>query len=191
VKEARDGRTRGIALALYTTAGLVSSSLVGLLLGSVGEISPSFGVAIPLGVAIVVTARELGLAPIPLVQWRRQTSEIWGKTLPRNLAATLWGFDLGLVFTTYLTFSGAWLVTSIALFAHDIGLAVLLFAAYWLGRAATVWLAALEMSRRRSTTLGLVDLVGRRRHTFQRIHAASAASAALTLVVAAATQVSL
>jgi hypothetical protein len=181
-------------LSLYTVAGLASSAAVGLILGVIGSIVPDWplmAALVPIGVALLVMIREFEIVSIPLVQWRRQTSDIWGKTLPRSLAAVLWGLDLGLVFTTFLTFSGAWLLTSMAIFGRDPLGAALLFSAYWLGRAATVWFAASVMARRQVNALGLIELVGRRRDVFRRIHAGTAAWAAAALGVAAATHLAM
>jgi hypothetical protein len=166
-------------MVLYSAAGLITSSLIGAEIGVAGLLlipaSPGLATALLLTVASYVSLRELAFPRLPLPQWRRQTSEIWGKTLPPSLAATLWGLDLGLVFTTYLTFAGPWLVAALAFVGRDPSFAAAAFATFWLGRAATVWFAAAALRGRRIPTWQISDAIVERRQAFRRINAVAAA----------------
>lgn len=95
------------------------------------------------GVVCLWVARELGLLHFPLPHLRRQTQEFWSKVFPRVIAAALWGLDLGLVFSTKLTFSGAFLLATLAFFQGEHLFGGTLFVTYWIGRALSVWIAPL------------------------------------------------
>lgn len=178
VKVARGTRGWVQDMVLYSAAGLITSSGVGAAIGVAGLLlfpaSPGLASALLLTIAIYVVLREVAFPRLPLPQWRRQTSEVWGKTLPPSLAATLWGIDLGLVFTTYLTFAGPWLVAAVAFVGGTPTFAAATFAAFWLGRAATVWYAAATLAGRIPTSQLSAAIVDRRQ-AFGRIHALAAA----------------
>lgn len=136
------------SVTLYTLGGLISSSLVGLLVAGAGRLlfSPQSVVA-QIGLLIAVLAgavallRELFFPAIPLLQLKRQTPYRWLYVFKLETTAFLWGLDLGTIFSTYLTLSGIWPLT-IGIFAlASPGVGAALFAAYWLGKAATVWLS--------------------------------------------------
>jgi hypothetical protein len=57
------------------------------------------------------------------------------------LTAGLWGLDLGLVFTTWITFAGPWFLAAVSLAGRDPWFGAAVFSAHWLGRACWVWLA--------------------------------------------------
>ncbi len=85
------------------------------------------------------------------------------------MAPALSGLDLGLVFTTWFTFSGVWFLVCLAFVSSSITAGAGLFVCYWLGRALSVWLAPLMMSDARVTPqlLGATDA---RFRMFQLIH---------------------
>jgi hypothetical protein len=129
----------------FTLGGLLASAATGALLAIGGRslglgAGTSTGVVAAVAVGVVAAARELGLRRIPLVQARRATRDAWARRWGHRRAALLWGVDIGLFFTTWLTFAGAWFVVALAVASADIPFACGLFAAYWLGRAATVWI---------------------------------------------------
>lgn len=187
VKAAKGRRLWLASMATYTAGGGLASIIVGVTVGTVGSILwPADGVGLLsllllLGVCIAVMTRELGLIRLPLLQWRRQTSDIWARILPMPVAAGLWGFDLGLVFTTWLTFAGPWLLALLAFLGKDAGFAVLLFLAYWTGRVLTVWLAPLVLSDDESIA-GLMEELASRRPVLRRVHSAGAAFAVVVIV---------
>jgi len=188
VKEADGLRQWLVSIAAYSVAGLVSSTMVGWAIGSAGRLLPDLGIlaiTLTLLVASIVALREWGTLRVPLPEWRRQTSSLWGKVLPRPVAAMLWGFDIGLVFTTFLTFSGAWLLAAIALSSRDPLFAGALFGAHWLGRASTVWVVPWVIAHSRLGLFDFVELVARSRDQIRRVHALGALFASVVLVVLA------
>lgn len=158
----------------YTLAGSMTSALVGAILGWSGEfVLPKeigrFGIILAIIVAMVVMARELGWICFPLLQCRRQTRDIWAKTLPGTVAAVLWGLDLGLFFTTYFTFAGAWLLVILAILMSEPGFGAALFVVYWLGRALSIWVSPLLMPNAGATPQLLDSIYGQYR-LFRGIH---------------------
>jgi hypothetical protein len=180
-------------LTVYTAAGAASSMLVGAALGylglSVGTAQAgAAGVAVAIGVATVAAVRELGVAPVPLVQLKRQTPGNWG-LFGQTTAAALWGFDLGLFATTWLTFAGAWLVPVLAVVSGSPAFGAVLFGAYWGGRALSVWVAPALMTRA-TDTVPLMDALMDSRRLVQLVHVAGLAWGIVVLAVMAATSMS-
>ncbi|HEX8083305.1 MAG TPA: hypothetical protein VF529_03380 [Solirubrobacteraceae bacterium] len=133
-----------VSVTAYTVSGLAASVAVGAVLALIGRLSSaslssSAGLAIAGALAGLAAARELSGGRLPLLQPRRMSSRAWAR-LGQPRAAILWGLDIGSFFTTRLTFAGAWWLAGVAVLSADIGLAASLFGAYWLGRAAPVWL---------------------------------------------------
>jgi hypothetical protein len=155
-------------MVTYTLAGALTSLLLGAGLGLVGALALPGDFAVPaalvaLAVAAVAAVRELGLVAIPLPQIRRQTRGMWAKDYGFTAAALLWGLDLGLVFTTWLTLSGAWVLAVVAFLVGEPLFGAALFGAYWLGRALSVWIAPLLMERATDTPQLLATLYDQRR----------------------------
>ena len=169
----------------YTAAGAVSSILVGAALATAGRLvlpseAWSAGVPIAVALALLAAARDLGWIWLPLPQPGRQTRGLWARIFGSRTAAALWGFDLGLFFTTRFTFSGAWLLVVLAILTRDARLGAALFLAYWLGRAAPVWLGPLLVSSARGTAR-LIDGVQSQYRIFQLIHVVAVAFMAAVL----------
>lgn len=164
-------------VAAYTLAGAVTSALVGAALGEAGalldagRLGPPAAAAAALSVAALVLARELGWLPVPLPQLPRQTRARWGVELPGPVVAALWGGDLGLTFSTYLTFSGPWLLLAVAVLAGSPALGAALFAAHWSGRAASVWVSPALLPDA-GAAVTLVQRVGRHHGLLRRAHVA-------------------
>ena len=175
-----------INVSVYSLAGSVSSALVGALLGLAGKLVVptvgSFGVWLALGVAVATLARESGWLTFRLPQLRRQTRDVWSKLFAGPVAAALWGFDLGLIFTTWLTFSGVWLLVVVALLSRSAAFGAALFATYWLGRALTVWIAPFLLQDANHTPYLLDEIAGQYR-LFQRMHALGLGCAMIILVL--------
>lgn len=167
-------------------AGAATSVLVGTGLALIGAmaIPENIGLLGPILVLLVTAValtRESGLVVFPLPQIPRQTSGAWAKRRRSGkVAATLWGLDLGLTFTTWLTFSGAWVLAAMAFLGGDVGFGAALFAAYWFGRVLPVWLAPLLMERATDTPQLLTALVSERA-LFRSIHVAGLISAVLVV----------
>jgi len=187
VKAATDDRIRVWAghVASFTAAGLATSVLVGGTLGYVGMWlslagAGDAGLALVLGVIALAVARELGVRAIPLVQARRQTAGIWAKRLGLRKAAILWGADLGLFATTWQSLSGAWVVPVLALLGASPAFGAALLAAYWLGRAASVW-GAPAMTGSRAGTPELMEALGESRDVARFVHVGALAWAAVVV----------
>lgn len=184
VKEARGRKVWLLSMVVYGAAGLMSSALVGFTLGAVGSIStsPSLSAGLVLAVCAYVVLRESRLVALPLLQARRQTSEMWGKALHPLLAAALWGADLGLVFTTYLTFAGPWLVAALAMSQRNVPFGVLLFSSFWIGRVLTQWLSAVALYRGGYTLAAVTDEIVGSRRLFRHLHTAVAVGIGLAVI---------
>lgn len=176
-----------VNVTAYTAAGGAASIAVGVALSSLGHLlmpqqMHEIGIVTAIAVAALALARELGGLPIPLPQLHRQTRDLWARSFPGAVAAALWGFDLGLVFTTWLTFSGAWLLLVVAIIIGKAVFGAALFALYWLGRVLMVWLAPLLLQGPNATPQFL-ERVFRQHRFFQRIHATALAWSLVVLFV--------
>ena len=143
------------------------------------------GLVACLALAGTVLLRETGTVAVPMPQWRRQTSAVWARVLPLPVAAGLWEFDLGLVFTTWLTYAGPWLLAAIAFFVADVVFAAMLFSTYWAGRVLTVWLVPVVNRCGVDTDTYLADLTDRKA-LYRRVHVTGAAWSALVLLAMSA-----
>lgn len=159
----------------FTLAGVVSSSLVGYVLGWLGDavlVSEHSRALALTGTSVfagVCVARELGLVRFPLPELKRQTQRVWGFVSSPPAAAAMWGFDIGFVVTTWLTFSGVvvLLVAAIAIGNPFHSAALMLM--YWLGRALPVWLAPIALSSSNETRL-LLRAINAQAQMFHRVH---------------------
>jgi hypothetical protein len=169
-----------INVVAYTLAGGMASVFVGSALSTLGGalllLLPALrveagrlGVWIAIAIATVAIAREARWISLPLPQLRRQTKQVWAILFPRTVAATLWGLDLGLIFTTRLTFSGVWLLAAVAFLNGEPVFGATLFGLYWLGRALSVWIAPLLMQDTASTPQ-LMDGIAGEYRLFRRVH---------------------
>lgn len=142
-------RTRKIwlksALA-YTLAGSLSSTLVGAALGLVGAWLQRGQQRWPvlLGVALLafsLAAREWGWIKFPIPQRRLQTEKVWAHEFGFIGASALWGFHIGLAFTTWVTYGGVWALAAVNIALGKPLYGAIVMLSYWLGRALPVWLA--------------------------------------------------
>ena len=186
------GRPRWLVnVAAYTLAGLATSAYVGAVLGALGSsFVPDgirrFGLAIAVGLAGVAIARGFGWTSFALPRVRRQTRDVWGKRFDGTAAATLWGMDVGLAFTTRFTFSGLSVLTAVAVAAGSPGFGAVIFVALWLGRALPPWMGPLLLPDANATPQFL-DSIDRQRALFRRIHLVGLSLLAASLLIAATT----
>jgi hypothetical protein len=176
-----------VEVLAYTLAGSLASAFVGALFGFIGELLSApllgnLGILPALVIGPIAIARELRWISFPLPQLKRQTKDIWGKTLPGTAAAVLWGLDLGLIFTTWLTFSGAWLLAVVAALVGAPAFGAALFVIYWLGRAVSVWIAPLLMPDANATSR-VMDGLNRQYRLFQRIHVLGLVWSMIVLII--------
>ena len=130
----------------YTVGGALASGFLGLLAGWLGSLIPdgdAMGVALIAAavVGVLVALREAVGRAWPVPQVRRQTPEDLRRRFSAPVAAGLWGFDLGLVFSTWLTFAGPWFLLAVAVALGEPAVGAGLFVVHWLARAAWLWLA--------------------------------------------------
>ena len=104
-------------LSAYAIGALVSSTALGALLGTVGAvIFPRLGSTATIVVAvfgIALAMCDFGVAGAHTPTLHRQTYPVWWRTFGRTPALFLWGFDLGLGFTTIRVASLYWIVALI------------------------------------------------------------------------------
>lgn len=182
------GKSRWLLNATaYTVAGSLASGSVGATVGWLGGLlnpglSSWLGIIVALAIGLIAFAREVGWISFPLPQLRRQTKEFWGKVFPGSVAAILWGLDLGLTFTTRLTFSGVWLVAGVAVIIGEPSFGAALFLLYWLGRALSVWIAPLLMPDANATPW-VMDVIYAHYRLFQRVHVLGLAWSVAVLII--------
>lgn len=125
----------------YLVGGLVSGAITGGIIGALGmwTSGPWRWVAV-IALAFVALARETGLIPLPLFERRRQTHWKWFSHGPSPANSVMWGLDVGLVFATWLTFAGAWVLAAVAFVSGSPLVGSMIFAVYWLGRAIPHWI---------------------------------------------------
>jgi hypothetical protein len=156
----------------YSLAGALASATVGGALSAAGaKVLPQDGwwLFVPLAVlAAVAVAWDLGWIRWRLLQPRRQTRDVWAAAYGPVVAATLWGFDLGLVVTTRFTFAGVWVLVAAAFLGRDVLLGSTLLLAFWLGRTASVWIGPLLLDDP-SRTPQLLDEVNSRYRSFRSL----------------------
>jgi hypothetical protein len=177
-------------IALYTVAGAVSSAAVGAALGALGAMFLAPGLdpprlALVAIVALAAIAHELGWITLPQPQIRRQTSRAWALG-PAPVAMILWGLDLGLLFTTWVTFAGVWAVVAASILAASPLLGAGLLTAYWAGRVLSAWIGPALLPTA-SATPQLVSAIHRQHELLRRVHIAGLIWLVLTLSLIFAT----
>lgn len=135
------------SVSAYTLGGLVAAGLVGALAGWAGAavgavIDPRWLLAVAAVTGAWVILREGRFRRWPVPQVRRQTPEDLRVRYSAPVAAGLWGFDLGLVFSTWLTFAGPWFLLAVAVATGDPLAGMALFMGHWAARALWLWLSA-------------------------------------------------
>lgn len=175
------------ATTAFTVAGAAASAAVGAVIAGVAALllstwQPGRELAlVPAVVASVAAAREAGAARIPLLQPKRQTCESWGKVRDRPVAAACWGFDIGLLFTTWFTYAGPWVVVALAAATRNVMAGAIVFVPYWAGRALPLWFSPVLLRGDANAVSLLVD-IGRNRRALQLVHVSALLLAAVVLV---------
>lgn len=136
---ARQTRSRWWAFfGSYLIGGCLAGALTGLTLwtfGNLGNLDTSSWFSwLAMLIGLLWLLREIGVR-IPLLEVRRQTRWKWVSNPASPINPLLWSMDVGLVFGTWITFSGAWFLAALALQEGSPLVAAGVFSAYWLGRA--------------------------------------------------------
>lgn len=151
----------------YTVTGSLSALLVGSLLGWMGRWLGAADVCwlvVPL--ALALAAREQGFVRFQLPERKRQTEKNWAHEFGFTAASAMWGFHIGLGFTTYVRYGGFWVLAFMAFGVGEPGYGALLMLLYWLGRAGPVWVMPLIWRGR--DTGRLMDAVSASRYVYSR-----------------------
>lgn len=122
----------------YTVAGVVASATVGFGLSELGSalgLQPRAIVLVLTATCLYVVLREGVGLPLPLLEPRRNSNRNWAR-FGQPAASVMWGFDVGLFFTTWMTYASAWWLVAVAICVGVPGFGATLFVVYWLGRAA-------------------------------------------------------
>ncbi len=153
----------------YTVGGVVTSLIVGALLGLATFAVRRFvdqSLAAPtivLAIAIVLAARELRLLRFLLPQVNLQTQKFWALQFGHVTGAAMWGAHIGIGFATVIKHGGLYLVAACALMLGPLE-GALLMSAFWVGRALPMWVTPLvvprEIERDGSVLLDLVFRAG-------------------------------
>jgi cytochrome c biogenesis protein CcdA len=132
----------------YSAAGVVSSTLIGLLLGWIGKlllcrppIDRRFYLLFVGVFSLALAAREVGWIEFSLLERKRQTEGSWVHQFGFVTASAMWGFHIGLGFATHVTFGGFWILVAVAVAGGDPIRGAMLMLFYWLGRIIPVWCA--------------------------------------------------
>jgi hypothetical protein len=144
------------AAASYTFCGLLTSGLVGFVIGALGSL---FGTSIASGTVLVAAAllipplfgRSLGWLHFRLPQVHRQTNKFWAFEFGIVPASAMWGAHIGLAFATVIAYGGIFPVTLIAVGSGPI-FAMFVFGAFWMGRALPLWIMPTVLARNWSMT---------------------------------------
>lgn len=146
--------------------------MVGAILGFAGSWIPDgqWQIWLLVGVALLCAARELGVIKWHMPEVRRQTRARWFMSGPSFLNPMMWALDVGLVFATWLSFSGAWLLAIAVVLTGSQALGATIFAAYWIGRALPHWLEP-RLQRNPKRTLEFGDFVAELYPHLRLVHA--------------------
>jgi hypothetical protein len=185
VKVAGGTKTWLVNVTAYTVAGALTSAFVGGALGTAGDLvlQPEFrrpAIVAAIAASLTAIAREIGWVSFALPQPKRQTSRMWARSFRGPIAPALWGADLGLTFTTRLTFAGPWVLGIVVLAASNALLGVGVFVAYWVGRALAAWLAAFMLPAADATPQ-LMDRINEQYRVAQLVHVTALVGIALIL----------
>ena len=129
--------------------GSVTGSLIGVLGAAVQALISERAVAVAVGAAgCVLLLADLGLLGLRTPTLRRQTSSTWYRQRGPRAAWALWGFDLGLGFSTNRLSSHYWLMVLFVVAFVPPVLAPLVFALYGLGLGIAFAAAVVAQTRR-------------------------------------------
>jgi cytochrome c biogenesis protein CcdA len=175
-------RRRRIALALFAVAATASATVVGLVLGALGDVLGARRALLAVAaLAALAAARELGVVRLPLPQVRAQVPDRWRSELPLPVWAAGYGAGLGAGFFTYQPFATFWIACLGAAALARPGVSAACFALFGAGRALMVALPGRDAEPARA-----VERLVRRRPLLARVNAFVLAVAALALALAPA-----
>jgi cytochrome c biogenesis protein CcdA len=176
-KEAHDYKLWFKSVLSYTAAGAASSIVVGAALGIIGRYMIGEAVRgsahyVTGSIGLILAAKEWNILRFNLPERKRQTEKFWAHEFGFVGASLLWGLHIGLGFFTRITYSGFWLLATIALTSGDPFFGAALMSAYWLGRVLSVWVAPLLL-RPETTRIELAEAILDHSNVLHRISGAA------------------
>lgn len=158
----QEGRKRaGVAIAWYAAGAVIASALVGASAGAIGMALPRWVVAHQAACLAAIGVVLLGFdlcGRTPTL--RRQTVDVWWRLHGLRRATFMWGFDLGLGFTTIRLGSLYWLSLVGAAFVRDPLRAAALMSCYGLALVLNLLFGVVvlpKLSPRRRPNLRALD----------------------------------
>lgn len=163
VQGKREGRSVAGSVTVFGLGAVAGASITGALIGVLGGAAQALAgqrvLAVVVGAAgCVLLLADLGFLGLRTPTLRRQTSSAWYRERGARTAWVLWGFDLGLGFSTIRLSSLYWLmVLFVAAFVSPV-LAPLVLAFYGLGLGVAFAAAVVAQRRRASPGAALPGL---------------------------------
>ncbi|MFL5914905.1 MAG: hypothetical protein ACJ752_04615 [Gaiellaceae bacterium] len=137
--------------------------------GLLTEIGGLTRTSVALTVVVAGLMLDSQLVPIRVPQFRRRQTRPHWRTLENEVVvAAVWGMDLGLLLNSLFTFSGAWVLLALVFAFQDPLHGAVLFTAYWLGRALSVWFGPLFMTNS-NATVATLEAIGSQHELMRRI----------------------
>src|SRR5919197_1777765 len=157
-------RRQRLALAYFALGAFAASALVGAGLGALGGLMGGGLALAAASLALLAAAREGGLLPLPLPQFRRQVPERWRAELPLPVWSLGYGIGLGIGFLTFQPVATFWVACAAAVALGRPLSAALCFAAFGLGRT----LMTVSARRGHADPTAAVEALVRRRRILLR-----------------------
>lgn len=167
----RERRVRGWigSLLWFSTGAVAGGATMGALLGALGSAAQDVADRQTLGVLVgaigcVLLLADLGVLRLRTPMLRRQTCSTWYHERGPRTAWILWGFDLGLGFSTIRLSSLYWLAALFVVAFVPPAAAPFVVACYGLGLALALAAAAARHTRSPESVspgLGLLGAAGR------------------------------
>ena len=106
--------------------------------------------------SLILAFREAGVVRFGLPSIPRQTPGRWFYVYGMRWASMMWGLDIGLTFSTWITFGGLWSLVAAIIWQSDELDGALVLAAYWTGRALSTLLMPLIITSAAAVRLPIV-----------------------------------
>ena len=166
-----------LCIGLYTLGGLATSSVVGAFIGFTGRqlqgtIIAAFLTYSLSAIALALAVREAGWVSFPVPNRRCQTDKMWAVRFGVVQASWMWGAHIGLGLTTWVQYSGYWLLVLaiLTLGRPTDGLLVIDF--YWLGRCLPLLTGPIFSGWPKASANTVVTNVIESEPTLRRVHTA-------------------
>lgn len=155
--------TYHMALGAHAFGSVISGAIAGGIAGLIGSYlrMPLSSSVLWMGMAslsVTLALREFGWVRFPVPQVPRQTAKMWRARFGPVGAAWRWGLDLGSGLTTFVTFSGYWLVL-VAVIVQGVPIyGASVIGLFGLGRALAVTIVPMLLDREEFLPTVLHDL---------------------------------